>query len=123
MALGYDGCIRLPNCSGDHDSVHEMIYGGVSILMTVHSIDKTPFADKNGKKNIELQPSPWVRMDCRTSNRVEIKPNPFRMFELHEKRTFIHWMFYAGEIDLSVNSSKWSILEMLQMSQKRIALL
>lgn len=50
MALGYDGCIRLPNCSGDHDSVHEMIYGGVSILMTVHSIDKTPFADKNGKK-------------------------------------------------------------------------
>lgn len=50
MALGYDGCIPLPNCSGDHDSVHEMIYGGVSILMTVHSIDKTPFADKNGKK-------------------------------------------------------------------------
>lgn len=73
MALGYDGCIPLPNCSGDHDSVHEMIYGGVSILMTVHSIDKTPFADKNGKKNIELQPSPWVRMDCRTSKSSQIR--------------------------------------------------
>lgn len=77
--------IRLPNCFGDHDSKHEMIYGGVSILMTLHSTDKRSISLIITKWNEEINIEHSI-VSCAKS----VDTFPKNVCKIHESITFIH---------------------------------